>query len=83
MAFFQKPIFSLGEYLVFVAFAYHAMNGIRLALAELGFTLGKPGRPEYPYRTSVQRQRPLFVVLMVISAFLIVAGGYNLFFNRP
>ena len=29
------PLFKFGEYLVFVAFAFHAANGIRLALLEL------------------------------------------------
>lgn len=80
MKFLGKPVFVVGEYLVFLAFAYHALNGIRLTLAELGFTLGKPSRPVYPYRISIQRQRPLFIALMVISAILVVVGGYNFFF---
>ncbi len=73
------PLFEFGEYLVFVAFAFHALNGIRLILAELGLILGKPGRPVYPYQTSIMRQRPVFVVLMVLSAILIVAGTYDFF----
>ena len=79
MAFFGKPVFKIGEFLVYVAFAYHALNGIRLILAELGLTLGRPQRPEYPYSISVHRQRPLFIALMVVSAILIIAGGYDFF----
>src|SRR5512139_360508 len=35
------PIFTLGEYLVFAAFVFHALNGIRLVLVELGIAVGK------------------------------------------
>jgi succinate dehydrogenase / fumarate reductase cytochrome b subunit len=76
-----KPIFAIGEYLVVIAFAYHAMNGIRLILVELGLTLGRPGRPVYPYGTSVQRQRPLLVVCMLVAAIFVVAGTYEMFFG--
>ena len=59
--FFHQPIFAFGEYLVFAAFAYHACNGIRLVLVELGFAVGKPMEPVYPYKTSLNVQRPLLV----------------------
>ncbi len=73
------PIFVLGEYLVFVAFAFHALNGIRLALVELGFAVGKPIEPVYPYRTSLNVQRPLAVGAMIIAALVIVLGGFDFF----
>jgi succinate dehydrogenase/fumarate reductase cytochrome b subunit len=38
----------VGEHLVFVAFAFHALNGVRLVLVELGFAVGKPLEPVYP-----------------------------------
>jgi succinate dehydrogenase / fumarate reductase cytochrome b subunit len=69
------PVFKLGEYLVFAAFAFHAVNGIRLVLAELGFAIGKPIEPVYPYRTSVDEQRPLAIGVMVLAAVLAVVGG--------
>ena len=55
----RAPSSRLGEYLVFAAFAFHAVNGVRLALIELGFAVGRPIEPVYPYATSVGRQRPL------------------------
>jgi succinate dehydrogenase / fumarate reductase cytochrome b subunit len=79
MAFFGKPSFKLGELLVFLAFIYHGINGIRLVLAELGYTIGKPGRPVYPYVYSTMRQRPLFVTLMIIAAALMIIGSANLY----
>jgi succinate dehydrogenase / fumarate reductase, cytochrome b subunit len=69
------PVFKVGEYLVFAAFAFHAINGVRLVLVELGFAIGKPIEPVYPYRTSVDEQRPLAVGVMILAAILAIAGG--------
>lgn len=74
------PAFKAGEYLVFAAFAFHAVNGVRLALIELGFAVGRPIEPIYPYATSVGRQRPLAIAVMLIAGVLAVWGGYNFFF---
>jgi succinate dehydrogenase / fumarate reductase, cytochrome b subunit len=79
MAVFDSPIFKMGEFMVFLGFVYHAVNGIRLVLAELGFTIGKAGRPIYPYVYSTMRQRPLFVTLMIVTAVLMIIGGADFF----
>jgi succinate dehydrogenase / fumarate reductase, cytochrome b subunit len=79
MAFFSSPFFKIGEFTVFLAFAYHAINGIRLILVELGYLIGKPGLPSYPYHYSTLRQRPLFVVVMVIAAVLMIIGGADFY----
>jgi len=73
----HSPIFVLGEYLLFMAFAFHALNGLRLGLTELGFFLGKAGRPIYPPTSSVQRQRPLVWITMIIAAVVILVAGYD------
>lgn len=72
------PLFRAGEFLVFAAFAYHACNGVRLVLVELGFAVGKPIEPVYPYKTSLNVQRPLLVVMMIAAALLLIAGGFPL-----
>jgi succinate dehydrogenase / fumarate reductase cytochrome b subunit len=72
---FDKPAFRVGEFLVFVAFAYHALNGVRLVLVELGWAVGKPFEPVYPYKTSLGVQRPLLLVMMALAAVVILAGG--------
>jgi len=46
------PLFKFGEFWSLPAFAYHAFNGIRLVLVELGVAVGKPIEPVYPYKTS-------------------------------
>ncbi len=77
MQFFSNPLFKAGEFLVFLAFAYHAINGIRLVIVELGYMLGKPGLPAYPYSYSTMRQKPLLVVVMIIAAAIMLMGGAN------
>ncbi len=74
-AILDKPVFKFGEFLVFAAFAYHAFNGLRLVLVELGVAVGKPFEPVYPYRTSLAVQRPLMIVMMILAALLLIAGG--------
>ena len=73
------PFFVVGEYLVFLAFAFHAINGIRLVLVELGIAVGRPIEPVYPYRTSVHVQRPLAVGAMILAAALAILGGFDFF----
>jgi succinate dehydrogenase / fumarate reductase cytochrome b subunit len=71
------PLFKVGEYLVFVAFAFHAINGIRLGIIELGFGVGGPIEPVYPYRTSLDVQRPLAIAVLLLAAVIIVMGTLN------
>ena len=75
----EGPAFKGGEYLVFLAFAFHAVNGVRLGMIELGFAIGRPIEPIYPYATSVGRQRPLAIAVMLIAGVIAVWGGYNFF----
>jgi len=79
MATFNAPIFKALEYLLFAAFIFHALNGFRLILTELGLFLGRPCRPVYPYRNSLVRQRPLMWALMILAAIFIIIGGFNFF----
>jgi succinate dehydrogenase / fumarate reductase cytochrome b subunit len=78
----EGPLFKAGEYLVFAAFAFHAVNGIRLGMIELGFAIGRPIEPVYPYATSVGRQRPLAIAVMLIAGVLAVWGGLGFILER-
>lgn len=77
MASVSHPIFKIGEFLVFAAFAIHAANGIRLIMVELGWAVGPAEEPVYPYRTSLNVQRPVLIVMMVLAAALIAFGGLD------
>ena len=81
MALFASPLFKVIEYLLFAAAVFHAMNGMRLLLTELGFFLGKPKEPVYPYSTSVKRHRPLTYVIMVLAGLIMLLGGSSFFFE--
>jgi len=73
--FAQSPFFTIGEFLVFLAFIFHAVNGIRLIFVELGLLVGKPGLPAYPYGYSTLRQRPVMIsVLCIVGVMAIIAG---------
>jgi succinate dehydrogenase / fumarate reductase, cytochrome b subunit len=80
MAFFHHPVFLVGEFLVFLAFIYHAVNGIRLVFVELAQFVGKPGLPSYPYTNSVIRQRPLMIAVMAVAAIVVILGGIDFYF---
>lgn len=71
-------IFKIGEYLVFAAFAFHAINGIRLVIVELGFGVGRPIEPVYPYRTSLDTQRFLAIGALVIAGVLAFLGALDI-----
>jgi succinate dehydrogenase / fumarate reductase cytochrome b subunit len=73
----KGPLFTVGEFLVFAAFGFHAVNGVRLFLIELGWGVGKPIEPVYPYRTSVDVQRPLAIGAMILAAIFVVLGGLD------
>lgn len=69
--------FKIGEFLVFAAFAFHALNGLRLVLVELGVLTGRAEEPVYPYRTSLDVQRPWTLVAMIAVAIVILLGGWE------
>ena len=75
------PLFTAGEYLVFAAFAFHAVNGIRLVIVELGWGVGKPIEPVYPYRTSVDAQRFLAIGALVAAGIIAALGAADLFMD--
>lgn len=81
MALFDAPVFRILEYIVFVGFIFHALNGLRLHFTELGFFLGKPAQPIYPYPSSIKRHRPLTFVLMAMAAVALILGASSLFFS--
>ncbi|MDJ0653317.1 MAG: hypothetical protein QNJ40_04110 [Xanthomonadales bacterium] len=74
----NNPVLHFLEYLVYVAFAFHAVNGLRLIIIELAFGIGPPDEPVYPYKGSIHKQRPLMLIAMVIVGILIFAGGFDL-----
>jgi succinate dehydrogenase / fumarate reductase cytochrome b subunit len=77
MAFLDNPLLKIGEFLVVIAFAYHALNGLRLILQELGFTLGRPEPPIYPFSDAIRRKRGLTLIFMACVMLLVAAFFVN------
>ena len=80
MALFASWPFKIIEYMLFAMAVFHMMNGIRLLITELGFFLGKPKEPVYPYSSSIKRHRPLTYIIMGLALLIIILGGASLFF---
>ncbi|WP_338825791.1 hypothetical protein MTBGP_20660 [Moorella thermoacetica] len=79
MALVAGPLFKLGEYLVLAAFTFHGLNGLRLIIIELGWAIGQPSRQDYPYTTSVMRQRPLVYLAMTLIAILLLVATIDFY----
>lgn len=64
--------------MVVLVVVYHGVNGLRLMLAESGLLLGKPSRPDYPYRAkslkTVQRHLIWVAIIAAIVAALYSGG---------
>ena len=79
MRFLDHPVFEVGVYLVVIAFVFHALNGLRLILQELGLALGKPAPPIYPFKDSIRKRRPWTIAMLVAIVILAVLGLINFF----
>jgi len=73
MALLHNPWFKIGEYLVCAAFIYHALNGLRLILQELGFAMGRPTPPVYPYKDALRKKRPWTIAMVAVIIILALA----------
>ncbi len=79
----KTPVMHFLEWLLFLAFAYHVINGIRLLLTEFfGLTIGKPAHPKIPPVTSIKRQFKWNVLFMLLIAGLVVLSGLEFFIWR-
>lgn len=48
--FLHNPFADAGLIVIGWMLTYHAINGVRLTLAEMGYGVGRPTRPDFPYR---------------------------------
>jgi succinate dehydrogenase / fumarate reductase cytochrome b subunit len=80
--FLENPIFDTGLVVIGFMLAYHAVNGVRLTLAEFGFLQGKPSRPDFPYepKSFSKAQRAIFW-LSVLFAAATAVYALNVFFG--
>jgi len=79
MALFRHPVFVAFEFVVFAGFVFHGLNGLRLIFAELGWLLGRPARPVYPYPSSLRRHHPWVYALMVLTGLFLALAAWDIF----
>jgi len=60
--FLSNPFFDAGLVVIGWMVVYHTINGIRLTLAELGYGVGRPAWPHFPYepRSFTPLERGIF-----------------------
>jgi succinate dehydrogenase / fumarate reductase cytochrome b subunit len=62
---------------------FHAANGVRLYLTEGGRGVGKPGRPDYPYKpTSISAKMRACIWVSIALAALAMIYGANILFGE-
>jgi len=74
MSLVNRGLLPWGEWLVFAGAVFHALNGLRLGITELGFALRKPQRPVYPFTLAAGRQRPLVYAVLLLAALIVGYG---------
>lgn len=79
MAVVENPLFKFGEYLVFIAFIFHAINGLRLFFNELGIGLGKPIPPIFPYSNTIVRHRYVVWCVGIVFVICAIIAFYDMF----
>jgi len=80
MSILTSPWAHLGELLVVVGATFHAVNGIRVMLLETTTLVGRPLRPDYPYRAQSlgKGQQTILYTAMLMAALSTVAGIFIL-----
>jgi succinate dehydrogenase / fumarate reductase cytochrome b subunit len=67
---FRDPLWRGLGVLAMAALSFHAANGLRLSLQELGYLLGRPSPPVFPYRDGLRRKRWITVTAMLLALVL-------------
>lgn len=77
-----NPVVRILEYFLVIAVVFHATNGIRLVLGELGFGIGRPKRPIYPYpKESIRKPRKWILILEGMASVYLLIAVYFFFFS--
>jgi succinate dehydrogenase / fumarate reductase cytochrome b subunit len=76
----SNPIADIGLFIVMAGIIFHGVNGLRLIIHEFGLLLGKPKRPEYPYREILKtlRSRLLIISMLILGVILLIIVAYEL-----
>ncbi len=76
MLLFSNPFARTGELLLLVGSTFHGINGIRVVLLELTGFVGRPARPDYPYKAQSlgPGQRSLLYAAIIMAGLSVIVG---------
>ena len=76
MGMLLNPLAHLGELLVAVGATFHGINGVRVLLLELTSLVGRPIRPDYPYKVQMlnKGQQSILYTAMIMAGLSTIAG---------
>lgn len=76
IAMLLNPLAHIGELLVVVGATFHGINGIRVMLLELTSLVGKPTRPDYPYKAQSlgKGQQSILWTATIMAGLSTIAG---------
>lgn len=76
MAMLLNPLAHIGELLVAVGATFHGVNGVRVLLLELTPLVGRPSRPDYPYKVQMlnKGQQSILFTAMIMAGLSMIAG---------
>ncbi len=81
-SFLANPLFDAGLAVLAFLIFFHTINGVRLFLTHFGITLGKPRRPEYPYKpASMSKAQRVIFGLAVAFAVAALIYAVDVFFE--
>ncbi|MBM3897928.1 MAG: hypothetical protein FJ358_05320 [Thaumarchaeota archaeon] len=80
--FLENPLFDLGLVIIGFLLTFHTFNGVRLFFSELGYGIGKPARPDYPYKPRSQNTiQDLMVWISAVLAALAAVYALTVLFG--
>lgn len=76
MGMLSNPLAHVGESLVVAGATFHGINGIRVMLLELTALVGRPVRPDYPYKVQSlgKGQQSILWTATIMAGLSMIAG---------
>lgn len=76
MGVLSNPLAHVGELLVVAGATFHGINGIRVMLLETTSLVGRPARPDYPYKAQSlgKGQQSILYTAMIMAGLSTIAG---------
>lgn len=82
LEFLKNPLFDAGLVVIGFMLTFHTFNGLRLFVSEFGYGIGKPQRPDYPYKPkSLNKMQDAIVWVSAVLASVAAVYALNVLFG--